>query len=147
MNTNTLIIFIIIIVIIAGFFLFRTTPTTTTTSTTETTSPTSLVVNISAQNNSGESGTAIITDENGKAKVTLNLTGQPANASQPAHIHIGACPAPGDVKYPLAPVVNGQSLTMLDISTSQLLAQMPLAINVHKSDKEITAYISCGNIQ
>mgnify|MGYP001583129297 CR=1 FL=1 len=98
-----------------------------------------------AQNDSGESGVAIIRDEGGKAKVILNLRNTPA-IPQPAHIHLGACPTPAAVKYPLANVVNGVSETLLAVSANELLKQLPLAINVHKSSDDLKTYVACGNI-
>lgn len=108
--------------------------------------PTTLVFSLSAQNNSGESGTATVTPiSDTQSRVSVELTGAPAGA-QPAHIHMGACPTPGGVKYPLTNVVNGKSETTLDVTVSALKAQAPLALNVHKSPQEIGAFVSCGNL-
>lgn len=103
-------------------------------------------VTLASQSNSGESGTATITEEAGKAKVTVVLTGAPA-AAQPAHIHTGSCPTPGAVKYPLTNVVNGRSETVLTIGISELMGQLPLAVNVHKSSADLKTYVACGNIK
>lgn len=103
-------------------------------------------VSLAAQNNSTESGTAILKDDNGKTTVTLKIAGAPATA-QPAHIHIGACPTPGAIKFPLTNVVNGISETTLDVSVSELKTMLPLAINIHKSAADIKTYVSCGDIK
>ena len=56
-------------------------------------SPTSRMMNSEATvtlgsvNKSGESGTAILSEENGQTKVTINLTGFTKDVEQPAHIH------------------------------------------------------------
>ena len=105
-----------------------------------------VTVTLTEQNSSGQSGTATITDQNGKAKVTIAISSASATP-QPAHIHVGACPAPGAVKYPLSNVVNGRSETMLSVSVDELLDQLPLAINVHKSTTQSTIYFSCGDIK
>ena len=119
-------------------------PTPTPQPTTEV--PASVTVNVSSQNNSGESGTATLTVMEGKTHVTLALIGAPASVTQPAHIHTGSCAAIGGVKYPLTFPVDGTSETMLDISLQQLLSELPLAINVHKSPQEASVYVACGDI-
>lgn len=106
-----------------------------------------IAVALSAQNNSGESGEALLEDLNGKTKVSIRLDGAPAGSQQPAHIHLGACPAPGAVKHPLAIVKNGNSETMLEVSLEDILKELPLAINVHKSATEASIYVSCGDIK
>jgi len=105
----------------------------------------STTVTLAAENNSGETGTATLTAMGDNTQVVLNLTGAPAGTPQPAHIHIGTCPGVGAVKYPLSPVVEGKSTTMVkaklaDISTGGF------AINVHKSAAEVSVYVSCGTI-
>lgn len=108
-----------------------------------------VVLNFSAQSNSGLSGTATLMEQDGKVKVSLKLMGGVLglpNPSEPAHVHYGSCANIGGVKYPLNSVVNGKSETTLNTSLSQLKAQLPLAINVHKSDTEIGVYIACTDI-
>lgn len=128
-----------------------TTPTTTVTYA-PTSGPTAasllgpLTVTLTAQNNSGESGTAVLESQaGGKTKVTLNLTGAP-KAPQPAHIHVGSCPTPGAVKYPLNNVINGKSTSVIDVALDALKSLLPLAVNVHKSATEASVYVSCGNL-
>ena len=100
-------------------------------------------VTLEAVNNSSESGTAILKETDGQVVVTLNLTGF-QNNPQPAHIHAGQCPGVGAVKYPLTNVVNGQSVTTLNVTLAELEQQLPLAINVHESVANIKNYTSCG---
>ena len=108
--------------------------------------PTTLVFSLSALNNSGESGTATITPiSDTQSRVSVELTGAPAD-EQPAHIHLGSCPTPGGVKYPLTNVVGGKSETVLDVTVGALQAQLPLALNVHKSPAEAGVFVSCGNL-
>ena len=95
-------------------------------------------------NNSNEGGTAILLEENGQTKVTINLTGFTKDIEQPAHIHLGVCPGVGAVKYPLTSIVNGASETLLSVTLERLKKELPLAINVHKSATEISAYTACG---
>jgi flagellar basal body-associated protein FliL len=103
-------------------------------------------VTLNAENNSGETGTATLKEENGKTTVTLALSGYIKDVAQPAHIHMGACPGVGAVKYPLTSVVNGASVTVLAVSLADLKQSLPLAINVHKSATAITDYTSCGEL-
>ena len=105
------------------------------------------MINLAAQNNSGISGTATLKQEEGKVKVSLDLSGTPAGVTEPAHIHMGACPNPGAIKYPLSSVVNGKSETTLgNITLARLKTELPLAINVHKSAEEAGVYVSCGDL-
>lgn len=104
-------------------------------------------VRLQEQNASGEAGAVSLAEVNGKVEVTLTVTGQPAGVAQPAHIHSGSCPNPGAVVYPLTfPKDGAPSVTMLDVSMSELAAQAPLAVNVHKSGPEASVYVACGNL-
>jgi hypothetical protein len=110
---------------------------------------TSVTVQLNAQNGSGESGTATITQVDANSvRVVVNLTGGGAALAdpQPAHIHTGTCanlnPAP---KYPLTSVVNGKSDTTVKASWDEL-SKSDFAINVHKSATEAATYVSCGDI-
>lgn len=109
--------------------------------------PSEISVTLSEQNKSGESGTATLMEVEGKVKVTFKLTGVPADVAQPAHIHVGACPDVGAVKYPLTSPIDGMSETMLDVTLSQLKSELPLGINVHKSAAEAKVYVSCGDLK
>ncbi|MDO8515952.1 MAG: DUF4382 domain-containing protein [bacterium] len=114
-------------------------------------------LNLSSQNRSGIAGTATLENKDGKVEVKLELTSVPTGvaellgvllgASHPAHIHLGSCANLGAVKYPLGSTVNGKSETSLNASLADLKAQLPLAINVHKSPEEIGVYIACGDIK
>ena len=112
-------------------------------------SPSSVTVHLTQMSNSGESGTATLTDNgNGTTTVTLSVTGEPAAADQPTHIHSGHCgqadfnPKPA---FPLTDVKNGTSTTTVKTTLQSLLSK-PYAINSHKSAKQITTYVLCGNI-
>lgn len=105
------------------------------------------VVVLSEIKKSGESGTATLQGlEDGTLTVTIQTTGFTPDVPQPAHIHVGSCPGVGAVKYPLTALVNGASTTKLSVSYDALLREVPLAINVHKSEKQVSVYTACGDI-
>jgi len=107
-----------------------------------------VTVMLSSQNNSGETGRVSVSDNAyGKAHVVVNLIGEPAGASQPMHFHAGSCSAIGAVKYTLTSAVNGKSDTTLAISTADLMKQLPMAVNVHKSAAEMGIYVACGDVR
>lgn len=103
------------------------------------------IVTLNAQNGSGEDGSATLSEENGKVTVTIKVSNG-TSAPQPAHIHRGTC-ATLDPKptYPLTSVVNGESVTTLDVSLATLMSE-PYAINIHKSATEASTYVSCGDL-
>lgn len=104
-----------------------------------------VTVELKALNNSGESGKATLTAMDGKTKVVIDLTGAPAGVAQPVHIHHGTCEKLGAPAYPLEAVKNGKSETTIEAKPSDLTAG-DFAINVHKSEKEISTYVACGDI-
>lgn len=105
-----------------------------------------MTVTLLEQNKSKQAGIATITELGNKVSVKLQIAGASSSA-EPAHIHLGKCPKPSEVKYPLTDVVGGISETMLDVSMSTLKSMLPLAINVHKSKAEIQTYVACGDLQ
>ena len=104
----------------------------------------SVNVAMAPQSGSNESGTAMLTKEGNETKVVVNLSG--ATGQQPAHIHKGSCsnldPKPA---YPLSPVNNGKSETVVKASLDDL-TKGGYAINVHKSSQDLKTYVSCGEI-
>lgn len=106
----------------------------------------SFTATLAAQNESGISGTATVTDMDGKAKVVVNLTGAPAEGEHPAHLHMGSCSTLGEPKFALTPIVNGTSETVLEVSVDEIEAGLPLALNVHKSATEEGVYVACGDL-
>jgi CHRD domain len=106
-----------------------------------------LTITLATLNNSGESGTAVLTDlGNGQIKVDVTITGEPADGSHPMHIHTGQCgPTLGPVQYPLTNVVNGTSTTTVTATLASLMDGNH-AINVHLSKAQIGTYVACGNI-
>lgn len=105
-----------------------------------------LTINIDAQNGSGESGTATLTQMGADLKVVIALKGAPATTPQPAHIHDGTCADLKGVVYPLSNVVAGASTTTVKGVTIDKLLGGTYAINVHESAANIGKYVACGGI-
>jgi hypothetical protein len=105
-----------------------------------------ITVNLGAQNGSGETGQATLTQDGGDVVVTI-LMNKADLPDQPAHIHTGSCakldPAP---KYGLNNLVRGTSTTTLKARTLASLETGGFAINVHKSTTDIPDYVACGDI-
>jgi opacity protein-like surface antigen len=104
-----------------------------------------LTVKMSAQNGSGENGTATLTQAGSDVKVVIAIPNGPAGP-QPAHIHDGTCAGIQGVAYPLTSIASGDSTTTVKgVTIDQLLAGK-YAINVHESTSNLGKYVSCGNI-
>ncbi len=146
-SDNSLMLLAAAAALIVGFFAVLTYKSQSVMLLAPTPNPTMAVVNLEAQNNSYESGTATLTEVNGKVVVTVALTGFTKGVTQPAHIHIGSCPNPGAIKYPLSSVINGQSVTTINTTLADLKAMGPLALNVHKSVSQSSVYYSCGDLK
>lgn len=105
-----------------------------------------VTITLAEQNDSGETGVATLVEEDGKVTVTIATSGFTPNTPQPAHIHVGSCPDVGAVRYPLTNVVEGESVTVLDLTFAQLQGELPLGINIHKSAPEASVYTACGDL-
>ncbi len=146
---------VLVIIIVAAFLWYnasKKSPSQQSAVTTVTTAPTAMMahkmeVKLDQQNASGQTGTAELTEENGKVMVVFTLTGAPKTA-EPAHIHMGSCPKPGAIAYPLSDVVNGKSETTISATLADLVKKEPLAINVHQSGTAsgIKVYVACGDL-
>jgi len=144
-------ILIVGIVVVAGIGLYMWSTSTGTqapasTEVSEQEAMKKVVVNLQEQNESGESGTATITEMEGGVKVAVSLVGVPEGVTQPVHIHVNSCVNIAGVQYPLESLINGSSETMLEVSMAELQAGLPLSVNVHKSVEEISVYVVCGDI-
>src|SRR5262245_9954403 len=105
-----------------------------------------VTVELKSQSNSGESGTATLTEAGAKTKVVLDVKGQPAGTPQPVHVHKGTCDKLDEKPaYGLTTVNNGKSETTIDAPLATL-QKGDFAINGHKSAKDVKTYVFCGNI-
>lgn len=104
-------------------------------------------LSLASQNNSGITGTAVVTElPGGKMRVEIRAMGAGAGP-QPAHIHQGTCanldPAP---KFTLASLTNGASTTEVDGSLRDITAS-PHAIHLHKAPDELPVYVACADLK
>jgi hypothetical protein len=105
-----------------------------------------LTVTMNALNGSGETGTAVLTQQADGVQVVVTLKGAPTTA-QPTHIHAGTCgkinAAP---EWPLTSLSGGTSTSVVKGVTIDQMLKSPYAINVHKSTDDLGTYVACGNI-
>ena len=133
------IVLILATVAVAAFFIFRTNATMVSSK---------IEIELLEYSDSGQSGTATLTDEDGKLKVILDLSGYGADNPQPAHIHTGNCSRIGPVVYALNDVVNNYSETELSTDLDTLLTgNETLSVNTHASYDDYATYTSCGDIK
>lgn len=89
--------------------------------------------------------TAVLTSQGAKTEVVVNVKPGPVGVQQPIHIHEGACPGVGAVKFPLTNVQEGKSITVVDVALKDLLTG-GYSINVHESTTSASKYVACGGI-
>lgn len=106
--------------------------------------PRSVTIQMAAMNDSGQDGTATLTEEDGQTRVVVELTNSP-EGPQPIHIHDGTCADLGAVVHDLGTLMDGRVEILVDVTLDELLAGA-FAINGHLSPDEIATYISCGDI-
>jgi hypothetical protein len=103
-------------------------------------------ITLGAGRDASQTGKADLIPQGDKTQVVINIQPGAAGVPQPAHIHVGACPGVGAVKYPLSNVVDGKSTTVVDAALPDLL-KGGYAINVHRSAQEAGVYVACGAIE
>ena len=112
--------------------------------------PDSVTITFNELNDSGVAGTATLTADGDKTKVSLAVSG--ITGDHPDHIHRSTCADPEpEPTYPLSDVVlspaddMGHSETTVDVSLSTLLTEHHLIL-IHKSHEEINVYYACADI-
>jgi hypothetical protein len=78
--------------------------------------------------------------------LAIKVTGEPAGAKQPSHIHRGKCGSNGPVVLPLTPVVGGKSTTNIRLMQWNKYKNGGFYINIHESADNIPHIVSCANI-
>ena len=96
---------------------------------------------IRSRNGFREHGVAELTLGVHELKVVIRLSGAPAGASQPAHLHAGGCAGDHKVISSLGSVVNGRRAATLGPRRVR-----GLSIDVHESTAEGAAVVACGVI-
>ncbi len=117
-----------------------------------------LTVALGELNGSGKAGVATLTTGDMGTEVTVialedataaGMIDHDAEVAHPSHIHNGACPAPGDVVFPLTDFTASgsaeSSMTDLDTTIADIVAAEH-AIVVHASGDDMGTYIACGDI-
>ena len=109
-----------------------------------------VTVNLATRNDSGVSGTAVLTTSGDSTVVALSLKGAHANASLQSHIHFGTCQQPGGVVVALAPVMvgaDGSGSSQTTVATASLdearKAHGSLLVQTHMADMRPAA---CGDL-
>lgn len=110
--------------------------------------PQSLTIPMKALNDSGENGTAVLTQEDDGVRVVVTLKNAPADTPQPTHIHIGTCGSINKApEYALVNTVDGKGSSVVKGVKLSDLTAAKYAVNVHKSGDDLGTYVSCGDIK
>jgi hypothetical protein len=102
---------------------------------------------LAEENNSGQTGfVTLFRRPNASTLVVIRLASEPQGRVEAAHIHRGqGCDSLASVPtYPLAPVINGLSKTLVKASMDRLLSGN-YNVNVHASTNA-AIYVSCGHL-
>jgi hypothetical protein len=110
------------------------------------TAPASETIAMHSLNNSGQDGTATITDLGGKVLVAVSIGNEAATASEPSHVHFGHCPEIKAIPaYNVGPILSGKATSVVNLSWAQINSGK-FVVMVHKSTQAMGTYESCGNI-
>lgn len=111
----------------------------------------SYTVVMNPENNSGQSGTAVLTElSKSKTRIAISVKASDDTRPQPAHIHPNHCGEIGAKKIDLTSVAPDPKDPTVFVSTTDIdmsfdeLRKGPYAINVHDV-RDFALYVSCGN--
>jgi hypothetical protein len=111
-------------------------------------------VQLQSENNSGITGTAVLTPSGSDTKVTLTLAppagGSASGQAHVAHIHTGTCAAPGPVVAPLGTVAaTGQTFAPLsktvNIPAATLMDGQHI-VAAHATEADTSPTVACAAI-
>ncbi len=103
-----------------------------------------VVIHLSSVQGEGQTGTATFVS-NGTTTIVEISIGPTSGEAQPIHIHAGICEDVGSVLHALQNVINGKSITTIDLSLSEIVAEGAL-VNVHASYADPSNYTACGKL-
>lgn len=102
--------------------------------------------NLREFNDSGVSGTAILTAQGQATIISIILTGDAIIGGHIAHLHTGTCATPGDYTYTLNPIgADGRSETVVNLPFEEMISGQYM-INVHPSEANWDAWMVCGEL-
>lgn len=106
-------------------------------------------VTMNSVNASGEYGvSAVIADDNDLAVVSFNLQGFPVGVYQNAYIVKGTCDGLGEIMFSLIPLINGSSISALDVDFLDVAqSQNRLAIVVYGPQDQSQIQYACGQLR
>jgi hypothetical protein len=105
-----------------------------------------MLIQMHGLNGSGQNGVARLTAVGDKVAVSVDITGEPTSASEPAHVHFGRCPNIKAIPaYNVGPVIHGKARSVVDVTWSKIISGK-YVVNVHQSAAMLGRYVSCGNI-
>ena len=111
-------------------------------------------VQLQSQNNSGMTGSAVLTPSGSETKVELTLVtpagGTAGGQSHVAHIHTGTCDSPGPIVAPLG-VVSATGQTFAPITKTVAIPAATLMdgqhiVAAHATEDETSATVACAAI-
>ena len=105
---------------------------------------TRIVIHLAPVQGEGQIGSAILTSNGTTTSVEIDvapITGE----AQPIHIHRGKCEDVGSVLHTLQNVVNGNSMTTINLPLDAILTGDVL-VNVHASYADASNYTACGQL-
>lgn len=106
-----------------------------------------LAVYLKAMNHYKQTGSASLTEKNGRVTIGISTTGEPKNVVQFANIYSGTCESLGNIKFPLANIINGSSQTDLETTIVNLQNSGPLALNINRTQGDNKNSVSCANLE
>ena len=101
---------------------------------------------LTAEGGSGEYGTVALKPVGEQTAVEVHVVNVPRGEIKTVHIHRGTCAkVRWPITYPLSPLVDGASETIIDVPLAVILAS-PAVVHVHRSYRNEHRSISCANL-
>lgn len=92
-------------------------------------------------------GVSFVEEEDGKLKVTLDLTPLEEGTEQAVDIRLGACPTPGEtIAIVMNSLTDGKGEIKLEQTLDDFLKELPMVVAVHRSGEETSEITACGDI-